>query len=151
MKKWFLKYKDQIVIGLIVFVLSKFIEYLVSLIGANKNLLFKVLSYQFSTKIYFIFIFVSLWWLLSMVYRNYKLRNNKLKIVRAKYYTESSSLDITDELNNAVQDNRLKIILSNNIAGDPHKGSKKQGSVKYVFNGIENERVYIEGEPIDLP
>jgi len=84
--------------------------------------------------------------------RKIKVSRQKLKIMSAKYYSDDShSMDITSELNNAIQDNQLKIVLSNNIAGDPHHGIIKKGKIKYKIDRQEKEKEYKERELIELP
>ena len=85
------------------------------------------------------------------IYKFIQLRKNKLKIVKANYGSDSKKIEITDELNNAVEDDKLKIVLSNNIAGDPHRGVKKKGEIKYKFNNEIKEKKCNESDLIELP
>jgi hypothetical protein len=90
--------------------------------------------------------------LLIRVYKKYFIfRKRKLRIIDAWYGTGINRINITRELNNSIFDNKLKIVLSNNIAGDPLFGKEKEGLVKYVFNKQEFEKKYKENEIIDLP
>jgi len=100
---------------------------------------------------YLIILFIVLWIIFSEIYRKIKISHQGLKIINAKYYSNLYSVDITPELNDAIENNKLKIVLSNNIAGDPHKGERKNGKIKYKFDGKEDEKEYPEGEVIELP
>lgn len=90
--------------------------------------------------------------LLIRVYKKYFIfRKRKLRIIDAWYGTGINRVNITRELNNSIFNNKLKIVLSNNIAGDPSFGVEKEGFIKYVFNKTEFEKKYKENETIDLP
>lgn len=159
MNKWFIKNKDGIFIGVISTIFTWFIfgifKFLFGLFefDQNKILVFlgKILKYSITLPIYLIVVFIILWITISKTYRGIKTRHRKLKIISAKYYTDSHSIDITNELNDKIEDNKLKTFLSNDIAGDPHKGKKKKGKVKYKIDGQENEKEYQEGDLIALP
>ena len=56
-----------------------------------------------------------------------------------------------NKLNDAVENNKLKIILSNNIAGDPTPGVVKDGTVKFKFNNKEETRNFKEADTVELP
>jgi hypothetical protein len=156
MNKWFIKNKDGILKTIIAGVILKFVlEVLPKTISDHKNALVnyfgKILGFSFSIKVYYIILFIIFWLIVSWGYRKIINMNKKLKIIEAKYFTDLYSLDITSNLNDAVEDNRLKIVLSNNIAGDPHKGIIKKGKIIYKYKGNKNEKEYTEGGIIDLP
>jgi len=155
MKKWFVKNKDAILINFIAGVFVAITVQLFYLFNNYHNDVFncfqKVSNIYIKIPLYAIFLFICLIILLPKIYNTIKLRNKKLKIISANYYTDLHSIDITNELNNAIEDNKLKIVLSNNIAGDPHKGVVKKGKIKYTFNGQESEKDYQEGDLIELP
>jgi hypothetical protein len=163
MKKWFVKNKDTIltnfiagilvllVIQLFVFITGKFFNFFNSHQNSVSNFLYKVSKIYISIPLYAIVLFILLTILTSKFYNIIKIRNKKLKIISATYFTDLHSIDITNELNNAIEDSKLKIVLSNNIAGDPHKGEIKKGKIKYKFNKQESEKEYQEGNLIELP
>jgi len=159
MKKWFLKNKDKILIGIISGIVApvtiSIFKFLFGLFkfDENKILVFlsKVLKFSITLPVYLIILLIVLWAMIAGIYRKIKISRQKLKIISAKYYTDFRSVDITSELNNAIEDDKLKIILSNNIAGDPHENKRKKGKIKYKFNGEENEKEYQERDVIELP
>jgi hypothetical protein len=90
--------------------------------------------------------------IVSKLYNFVKFRGQKLKIIKAIYYTDDAhSIDITNELNKAIENNKLKIVLSNQIAGDPHYGVVKKGKIRYKINEREIEKEYQEGDVVELP
>ena len=91
--------------------------------------------------------------LVSIFYKIYRIvtGQGELRILVARYGLDSVFFDITDKLNQAVIDNKLKIVLSNNIAGDPVPGKVKQGTVEYRLGNKKITKEYIEGNVIDLP
>jgi len=159
MKKWFLKNKNEIlkavIVAIIAGIIFKLVEIIPNSIISHKNIvinyLSKILEFSITIRIYHVVSFIILWIIVSWLYRKIKNRNKKLKIIEAKYFTDSHSLNITNNLNDAIENNELKIVLSNNIAGDPHKGIIKKGKIKYKFNGQKAEKEYKEGDLIELP
>lgn len=160
MKKWLRKNKDIILIqvfaGLILLFVGYLINYLLNIWLDNQNKLLNIFSaiMQFQVKIpvYIIVLLIILIVFMPKVYNVFKIRKQKLKIIKAIYYTDDlHSTDITNELNNFVENDKLKIVLNNKIADDPHKGTEKNGKVKYKINGIEKEKEYKENEIIELP
>lgn len=161
MQKWILKNKDaiiKIIITVIATVIAGIILDLLKIISKsfidNKNQMFvyfeDIFNLSISIRIYHILIIIIIWFFVSFVYRKIKDKIKKLKIIEAKYYTNLHSLDITRELNESVEKDKLKIVLSNNIAGDPHKGFTKRGLIKYRLNGKIDEKTYKEGEVINI-
>jgi len=165
MRKWVLKNKDDIIItvisGIIVFFVNKILSFVFNLFSQNQNSIVAFFRkiFQFSVEIptlkiplFFIILFFVLLVIVSKLYNFIKLRGRKLKIIEAIYYTDDAhSIDITNELNKAIENDKLKIILSNQIAGDPHYGVVKKGRIKYKINGREEEKEYNEGDIVELP
>lgn len=156
MKKFIFKYKDKVTEVVITGIILKFIlEIIPNIIFDNKNFIFiylmKILKFPILIKIYHIVLFAVLWFFISWIYRKIKGSMNKLIIVEAKYYTSTQSLDITKELNELIENDRLKIVLSNNIAGDPHRHVVKNGLIRYRINGNIYKKSYREGDIIDIP
>ena len=165
MRKWFLKNRDIILrntfIGLLVLVIYyKIFPWLGGIISefpANKivNILIDIFEYKLtisigsfliSTILSVIFISYSI-----KIYHNFSRRKNKLKILEATYYTDKKSLDITQELTDAIYDDKLKIVLTNEIAGDPDVGTRKKAKIIYKINDEKKEKEYLERDFVDIP
>ncbi len=82
-----------------------------------------------------------------------ELRNKKhqFRVVRATYGKDNKTVDITDILNAKINNNKLDVVLSNDLAGDPIEGITKLGKVKYRLDGKVYEKEYVEMETIRLP
>lgn len=156
MKKWFLKNKDQIIIlvgtSLFVLFVYKFCEIIFRSISGNfSSYLLKLINIRISIPIFYIILFIIIIIIIYKIYNYIKFKNRKLKIIKATYGTPGNVVDITNELNNAIMDNKLKIVLSNNIAGDPHVGVIKDGLIIYTYEGKESKKEYKENNTIELP
>lgn len=101
--------------------------------------------------IYSLLIALSVIWIVFKIYLFVRVRRNKLQILTAIYGKNSRIVEITNQLNNLVENDKLKVVLSNALAGDPLYGKPKMGKVKYQYNGKISEKEYIEGETIELP
>lgn len=137
-------------------VLTKFLDYfLVPLVGKTEFFAIKIsalLGYR--VPLYILFSYLLAFILGVLVYKFvqwYKISKRDFKIIKATYGKNEFTIDITKELNDAVLNNSLNIVLSNNIVGDPCSGVRKIGKIKYQHNGEVLERDYIEGEFIILP
>lgn len=73
---------------------------------------------------------------------------NTLKIISAIYGTPKNSIDVTKSLNQLIKDNRLEIVVSNEIGGDPDQGTIKDFKLVYELNGEKQTREYKEGEKV---
>jgi len=159
MKKWLLKHKDIIITnsiaGVIVIVGGRFLKFLFNFLKNSQNgilnFLNKIIGFSIKIPVSAIVFFVVLIILIGKVYDKIKIKNRKLKIIKATYGSDDNFIDITRELNNRVTDNKLKTVLSNDIAGDPHRGIRKKGEIVYKFKGKKIKKDYIEGETIELP
>lgn len=60
-----------------------------------------------------------------------------LKIIEAKYGSAATTIDVTDQLNNLVQNNTINITVSNELFSDPIPGTVKFLYLKYNFKGME--------------
>jgi len=77
---------------------------------------------------------------------------NKLRIIKAIYGTPPDKvIDITENLNKDIVDNKLSRTVSNDIAGDPNKGAKKSLEIEYKIGNKIIQKRYTEGEVINLP
>jgi hypothetical protein len=90
-------------------------------------------------------------WLASRFLLYFKVRKNKLQIIKATYGLSNKKINITNELNRSVENNELLTILSNHIAGDPCPGVVKRGNIKYKYAGQILEKTFLEGDRIALP
>ncbi len=90
-------------------------------------------------------------WITYKVYAMFNLSRSDLKIIKATYGTDTKKIDITNELNNAIVDNKLSILINNNIAGDPHRHQLKKAIVKYTYNGGEGDIKREEYKVLYLP
>ena len=78
-----------------------------------------------------------------------KKDKNKLIIVEAKYGIEDKYIDVTDKLNQMIVNNKLNIIASNDLAGDPIFGKVKELRIKYKINEYEiKEEIVKERESV---
>ena len=76
---------------------------------------------------------------------------NKFEIIEAKYWTPRVQKDITQKLKALIKDNKLEVIASNEIDGDPDVGTRKKLTIKYNYNGMDLVKEYNEKEKIELP
>lgn len=74
-----------------------------------------------------------------------------LEIIKAEYWTPKARFDITEELKRKIADNKLEIIASNDIKGDPDPGTVKKLSIEYKFNGITLIKEFTEGDNVVIP
>ena len=80
-----------------------------------------------------------------------KVDKNKLVIIDAKYGFNDKYFDVTDKLNQMIIDNKLAILSSNELAGDPIFGVPKELRIKYRFNVYEQrEEIVKENETITI-
>ena len=73
------------------------------------------------------------------------------EIIKATYWTQKVHKDITEKLREKIKDNRLDVIASNDIDGDPDVGTRKKLTIKYRHNGMDLIKEYNEKEKIELP
>jgi len=75
----------------------------------------------------------------------------KLEIIEAKYYTQNNSIDISEIVKNKVNNNRLVLDATNQIAGDPELNVPKKLKIKYQYAGVLNTMEVNEGQTIIIP
>lgn len=73
------------------------------------------------------------------------------EIIKATYESVKKSIDVTVQLRNKIVNNELKIIVSNEIGGDPDPGTIKVLKIKYEFKGTQVEKSFDEGQDVKLP
>ncbi len=71
-----------------------------------------------------------------------------LKVNNAKYGSPKNSFDMTKELNQLINNNRLEFVLNNEIVGDPDPGVIKTLEISYEINGERQTRTYNEGAKV---
>lgn len=76
---------------------------------------------------------------------------DSLKIVHAEYGTEEVFFDITDILNQEIKNNKIKIQITNKIAGDPIERTPKRAKIRYVFNNEIKDVSIKENDYLELP
>ncbi|MFH1896514.1 MAG: hypothetical protein ABH814_03555 [bacterium] len=157
MKKWVTKHKDTIIEGVAILGCWELLKLIPSVLknhnGEIAGFLVKIFTFSVTIKIPLVapVVLVSVFVMLRQVYYKCRVRGRRLKITKATYGTDKSSFDITRELNEKIEDNKLRIVLSNNVAGDPHPGVVKKGKIKYEINNREVVKEYREGGLVNLP
>lgn len=168
--KWYLKNKDAIltrtiagllvlfIYGIISFFIGAFknvrvptneiLQFLVVFVNYEMNISFTISVFSITVSLILVGIFLGL-------LRKFRIKNilnqSKLRIVKATYGTENKNVDITQELNLAIVDDKLNLLLTNNIAGDPDVGIQKIGNIIYKFDGKKFKKEVVENSPINLP
>ena len=91
------------------------------------------------------------------VYENYinnllNIQNNdKLTIIDAKYGINDDWVAVTNKLNDLIQNNKLSIVVSNSLFGDPAPNKTKKLVVTYKVKGIEKTTEFHEKHLTELP
>jgi hypothetical protein len=75
----------------------------------------------------------------------------ELTIISAFYGTDAKSQDITDMLRAFVKDGKLSVTVTNELAGDPCPGERKELRVIYIYQGKRRVRDCAELEELHLP
>jgi hypothetical protein len=74
-----------------------------------------------------------------------------LEILEADYGTDRTNMDVSAELSDRIRGGSLKIIASNQLAGDPDFGHVKSLTVVYRFGGAIQTNQFREGDVVILP
>jgi hypothetical protein len=82
---------------------------------------------------------------------SWKSRPKNLRIIKAFYGRNGHYKNLARKLNDKIVHNKLEILLTNKINGDPYEGVQKIAVIEYSYNGRKLKREYIEGEIINLP
>lgn len=154
--KWYRKNKDKLpgifFIILFTYISTKLLDYLTTWAGNNGSRSFvKLINYKVNIPVLLLVIGIVMVYLISRFRFNAILKRRSLKILSAKYGANDSYVDITEELNKAVVDNKLAILISNEIAGDPIPGIRKVATVHYEYNGKKENINKNEMEVLVLP
>ena|SRR5258708_6539699 len=83
---------------------------------------------------------------------NYERHERGLRILRAYYGAEGQFMNVTDALQNEVDDGQLYLLVDNeSMGGDPLMGAHKWLRVLYVVNGERRNIVVPEHSELRLP
>ena len=74
-----------------------------------------------------------------------------LVIHSALYGIKGEGNNITDLLRSQISNGKIKILVSNDLSGNPFPGIKKELTVNYSFDGETHSRTIREGEVLTLP
>lgn len=157
MNKWILKNRNTLVGIIAVILLDKIIGKIAEIVFNNfkffKSLDFiiKALEFRISISIFSLILSLIIIIVAFKLYKKIIIGKRSLKILNAEYGIQDKFINITNELNNSVENNKLRLVLSNNIAGDPYVGINKIGKIEYKFNGNKFEKEFKEGETMELP
>jgi hypothetical protein len=134
---------------------------------SNAHIVGYLISYllTFVVGILIVWLVISIIWRISLVriiarieslianipYLPGRPRGSGLVIDKAIYGTLNNKVDVTDILNAMIGDNKLFVIASNSLAGDPEPGQPKTLTVTYRYHGKQLTRLAQEGYELKLP
>lgn len=76
----------------------------------------------------------------------------ELRVLRASWGAGGQQRDVTSQLNQQVQGNRLNVAVNDgSMGGDPAPGAEKRLRVVYMFRGLRYETNVPEGGVLALP
>ena len=82
----------------------------------------------------------------------FAIPTNKFRITEVRYGSNANSIDVTHQYIEKVRNDRLDIVISNEIAGnDPDPGVQKNLRIIYFYDGKRFEREFKENARIQLP
>ena len=74
-----------------------------------------------------------------------------LELIKATYWTPDKKLDVSKELRSLIKNNKLEVVASNKIKGDPEYGIVKKLTIEYIYDGIKITKEYEEGDKVIIP
>jgi hypothetical protein len=74
-----------------------------------------------------------------------------LEIIKAVYGSNRKSIDITFQLSELIENDKLKFTVNNTIAGDPDIGVVKILKIKYSVNGVVYDKEFKEDQEVNIP
>lgn len=80
-------------------------------------------------------------------------KKTKLEVIEARYYSvknHSKFIDVTEAIKNMVHKGTRKVLVNNDIAGDPERGAGKELTVKYRLDGDERTKTANERSTMSL-
>ena len=72
-------------------------------------------------------------------------------VIEATYFTSNRSVDVTNALNNRIQNDMLSYRVWSDLAGDPEYGVQKRLRIKYKYKGEFFIKEYVDGDQVRLP
>jgi len=75
----------------------------------------------------------------------------RFEIIKAEYWTQKERVDVTEVLRSMIVDNKLELVVSNDIKYDPDPGTKKKLTIEYLFNGVTLKKEYAERDKVLIP
>jgi len=75
----------------------------------------------------------------------------QLQIIEATYGSKSHTVDVAHTLQSLVDSGKLRVLASNQLAGDPHYGVVKTLVVKYKLDDEEHETQVREDDYLQIP
>ena len=76
---------------------------------------------------------------------------DKLRVLRADYGADNITIDISEQLNSNIINDKLVIKITNEIAGDPVENFPKKLEIEYSYRGKIDSVAINEGEFLNLP
>ena len=77
--------------------------------------------------------------------------SGSLTIHAARYGAADHWIDLVDKLRGMIRDGKLRVLVGNDIGGDPIKGVRKELTVEYSYLGKKQVRKAREKENLELP
>jgi hypothetical protein len=74
-----------------------------------------------------------------------------LEIVSASYWTDTTNLDVAEELRDRIRQDSLKAVASNNLKGDPDFGKVKTLTIVYRLGGVIITNDFRENDIVMIP
>jgi hypothetical protein len=134
---------------------------------SNDHILGYVISYLFTGVIGIpvVWVIIKLIWRISLVriiakadsliskipFLPEKTGSDGLVIEQATYGTAKNKYDVTHILTGMILNDKLNVIASNSLAGDPEPGSPKMLIATYRYHGVQQTRVAMESYELKLP
>ncbi len=79
------------------------------------------------------------------------MRPRNLVITAARYGFRDHRVDVTKQLNDAIVNDKLHVLVGNQLAGDPSPNTPKDIVIEYRFKNQTLNKTAKEGDTLDLP
>jgi hypothetical protein len=76
---------------------------------------------------------------------------SQFEILKAEYWTEKATLDVTGELTRKVLGEATNVVANNDLKGDPDLGHTKRLTVVYRIGDVTRTNEFREGQPVIFP
>lgn len=155
-RKWWIKSKEGLnlpvlVIGGVIYGLSQRLINSLNIRIPRNSLGFLFKTYSVSFSVISVFILIGLFFIVYQALWAIVFSRRKLKILSAKYGASETFVDITSELNKMVKGNKLVVLISNSISGDPLPNIGKRAIVTYENSGKKKTVEVNEGQILSIP